>query len=65
LGQFDRVLELDPYYHAAYYHKAALLIELGRSDLARAVLTSGLAATRAAGDAHAESEMGELLAGLS
>lgn len=64
LAQFDRVLQLDPNYHAAHYHKAATLIELGRTDEARQVLTAGLTAARVAGNTHAESEMADLLASL-
>lgn len=64
LARFDRVLQLDPNYHAAHYHKAATLVELGRTDEARQVLSAGLTATRVVGNTHAESEMADLLASL-
>ena len=61
LGRFDRVLELDRDYCAAYYQKGRLLLGLERKDEARAVLTAGVAAARRCGDTHAATEMGELL----
>jgi predicted Zn-dependent protease len=65
LARFDRVLQLDPRYHAAHFHKGSTLIALGRADEARRVLTQGVAAARASGNAHAEGEMTELLASVA
>ncbi|MCO6438700.1 MAG: tetratricopeptide repeat protein [Phycisphaerae bacterium] len=64
LHQFDRVIELDRNYVAAYFQKAQLLSELGRTADARAVLESGLHAARNVGDSHAEMELGDFLAQL-
>jgi len=61
LRQFERVLELDPGYYAAYYQKGRLLLGARRTEEARQVLTSGVEAAQRAGDAHATSEMQELL----
>jgi len=61
LERFQRVIELDPDYTAAYYQKARLLIGLVRQAEAREVLTVGVAAAERVGDRHAATEMGELL----
>lgn len=65
LTRFDRVLELDPAYTAAHYHKGNTLIGLERIDDARAVLEAGVAATQQSGDDHAHREMVELLSTIS
>jgi len=61
LRRFARVTELDADYAAAYYQRGRLLLELKRVDEARQVLTAGVAAARRSGDAHAETEMVDLL----
>lgn len=61
LTRFDRVLELDPTYTAAHLQKGTQLIAMGRRDEARSTLQSGAASAKAAGDAHAASEMQKLL----
>lgn len=61
LRQLDRVLELDPDYCAAYRQKGRLLLALGRAEQARQVLTAGVHAAKRVGDAHAASQMSELL----
>ena len=61
LQQFDKVISLDADYLTAYHQKARLLLGQHRTDEARQVLTAGVEAARRVGDAHAESEMGELL----
>ncbi len=61
LARFDRVLELDPAYLAAYSQKSAVLIAEGRRDEARVVLEAGVKAARAANDAHIAAEMQKTL----
>ncbi len=61
LEQFDRVIALNPDYSAAYYHKGRLLLLLDRAEDAKEVLRDGLGVCEKIGDAHAASEMGELL----
>ncbi len=61
LARFDRVMQLDPNYTAAHYHKGNTLIALGRLDDARAILRDGVDAARSAGDAHTLGEMQQLL----
>ena len=61
LARFDRVLELDPTYIAAYSQKSAMLIALGRDVETLAVLEAGITAANTAGDPHAASEMRKLL----
>lgn len=60
-ASFDRTIELDPHYTAAYYHKGNALIAAGRPAEARDVLQRGLTAARACGNDHALAEMHELL----
>ena len=61
LRQFDKVIGLDAGYIAAYYHKGRLLLGVDRKDEARETLTAGAEAAQRAGDAHAETEMRDLL----
>jgi len=61
MQRFDRVLQLDPAYTTAYFQKGSALLSHGRLDEAVAVLQSGIAAARKAGDHHAADEMGALL----
>ena len=62
--RFDRVIQLDSTYTAAYYHKGNTLIALGRNEEAKPILQTGVEASRQAGNAHAESEMQALLDGI-
>lgn len=64
IARFDRVIQLDPTYTAAYYHKGNTLIALGRNEEAKPILQAGVEATRQAGNSHAESEMQALLDGM-
>ena len=60
LAAFDRVVELDPPYVAAYFHKGKTLLRMGDREGARNVLKVGIDQAQACGDAHAKSEMEEL-----
>ena len=64
IARFDRVIQLDPTYTAAYYHKGNTLIALGRNEEAQPVLRAGVEASRQVGNPHAESEMQALLDGI-
>ncbi|MEX1015717.1 MAG: tetratricopeptide repeat protein [Phycisphaeraceae bacterium] len=64
LRWLDQTLQTDPQYCYAYFQKGRLLSELGRTDDAKAVLQAGVTQAQQAGDAHAASEIGELLASL-
>lgn len=61
ITSFGRVLELNPNYSAAYYHRARCEIQVGRTDEARGTLTKGMASAQAAGDWKTRNEMQELL----
>ena len=61
LTQFDRVLELDSAYIAAYRQKASVLLAAGRADDARAALSLGIATAQKGGDMHAVSQMEQLI----
>lgn len=65
LAAFDRVLEIDGAYHAAYFRKAAIHQELDDIASARAALEAGAEVAGRSGDAHAQAEMLEMLASLS
>ncbi len=64
LARFDRVLVLDAAYIPAYHQKALVLIELERRPEARAALQEGVETARAAGNAHAVSQMETILSTL-
>ena len=58
---FSRVLEIDPNYSAAYYHKARAEIGAARPEAAAETLRRGIKVARASGDLKTEQEMRELL----
>ena len=64
LVSFDRCIELDPDYIAAWFHKGMFLAGLGEVDEAKIVLGAGIARARECGDEHALGEMSEFLATL-
>jgi tetratricopeptide (TPR) repeat protein len=61
---YDRCIGADAGHVYAYYHKARSLIALDRLDDARAAIQMGLNAARNARDAHACSELEDLLESL-
>ncbi len=65
IEHFDRCIAADPAYAYAYFHKARVQEASGDAPGARETLERGLAAARAAGDAHAASEIASFLAGLN
>jgi predicted Zn-dependent protease len=60
-ARFERVLDVDPGYLAAYFQMARLLASTGDAAAARAALRAGIGRARTAGDAHAEGEMAAFL----
>lgn len=64
LAAFERVLEVDPNYSAAHFHRGNTLIAMGRMDEARKTLEEGIVITKRNSDAHATKEMQELLASI-
>lgn len=64
LQQFDRVIELDPQYVAAYFQKGQALAEQGQRENARDVIKRGIKVARTVGDSHAEGEMTEFFTEL-
>jgi tetratricopeptide (TPR) repeat protein len=57
LERFDRVLQLDPDYLAAYDHKGDLLVNLQRPDEARETFRAGIEAAGRVGDHHLRDKM--------
>lgn len=64
LAQFERVMQLDPNYIAAYFQKAKTLLVMGDDDAAKAALRRGIAQAESCGEMHAKAEMEELLGTL-
>ncbi len=62
LATFEQLRTEHPGYVPAYLMRAQLLGQLGRRDEARAACDEGIAKARAAGDAHAQSELEDLRA---
>lgn len=58
---FQRTLQIDGKYTAAYYHKARAEIRADRREAARATLAAGIECAKAKGDLKTEREMRELL----
>ena len=61
IAAFERTLQIDPNYSAAYYHKARAELGAARPDAAAETLRRGIEVARAAGDMKTEQEMRELL----
>jgi len=61
LELFDRCLAADAAYCYAYFHKARVLHEAGRTAEAAQVLRQGAAAAKQAGDGHALAEISGFL----
>jgi predicted Zn-dependent protease len=64
LAAFDRVLELDPAYIAAHFHKGKTLLAMGQTSDAKNALETGINEAAKYGELHAKSEMEELLGTL-
>jgi tetratricopeptide (TPR) repeat protein len=64
LERFDRVVELDPAYVAAYFQKGQALAAARQTEAARHVLRRGIEVARNTGDAHAAAEMAAFLDSL-
>lgn len=61
IASFGRVLEINPAYSAAYYHRARCEIQAGRHEDARATLRTGMEVAGAGGDWKTRDEMRDLL----
>lgn len=64
LACFARVLEVDPNYVAAHFHKAKTLVTMGDVDAAKRELAAGIEHAGKIGELHAKGEMEEMLATL-
>lgn len=61
IEQFDRVINLDSKYLAAYVQKAQVLVKAKRLDDAQQVLTKAAAVARDIGDQHMLDNINEML----
>lgn len=64
LKRFDRVMELEPTYVAAHFHKGKTLLSMGDVEAAKQALRVGIETAVRCGEQHAQGEMEELLASL-
>ncbi len=61
---FDKTIDLDSHYHYAYYQKARMLHQLGKTDQARQTLNTAIEIAQADNDQKALSELQQLLANM-
>lgn len=57
VDEFNKLLELNSKYPAAYFHGGQALEKLGKIDEARALYQKGIEVTTATGDLHTRSEL--------
>ena len=57
VNEFEKLLEANPKYPAAYFHSGQALEKLGKLDDARARYQKGIEVTTAMGDFHTRSEL--------
>jgi len=65
ISQFDKILEIDADYQAAYYHAGKTYEKMGRADEARTMWEKGVEASHRTGDLHARSELEAALDSLA
>ena len=64
LEEFNRIIEINPDYQAAYYHGGKAYEKLQRVDEARAIYQKGIEVATRSGDLHARGELEEALGTL-
>lgn len=57
VGEFERILKVNPDYQAAYYHVGKTYEKLGRVEDARKAYQQGVETSKRTGDLHARSEL--------
>lgn len=57
IAEFQRILEIDADYQAAYYHAGKTYEQMGRAEDARTMYERGIEASRRTGDLHARGEL--------
>jgi predicted Zn-dependent protease len=65
LGEFGKLLAVNPDYTAGYFMAAQTLVRAERLEEARRFLADGIAAAQRTRNSHAQSEMEAMLAELS
>ena len=61
VGEFTRLIEINPKYVAAYYHGGQAFEKLGRLDQAREIYRRGMEVSAHIGDEHTRSELQAVL----
>lgn len=64
LSQFEKTIQLDPNYIAAYFQRGRTMVTMGDIPAAREALKIGIHKAAEIGELHAKAEMEELLASL-
>ena len=59
--EYRKLLEINPKYVAAYYHRGQALEKLGKRDEAREIYRRGIEVSTQAGDMHTRSELEAVL----
>lgn len=57
MREFRALIEVNPDYHAAYFHGGQTLERMGREEDAREMYREGVEAAARSGDGHARAEM--------
>jgi predicted Zn-dependent protease len=65
LEEFGKLLSANPDYAAGYFMAAQTLVKANRTQEAKEMLQSGIAAAQRKGDSHAQSEMQAMLEEIS
>ena len=61
VGEYRKLIEINPKYVAAYFHAGQALEKLGRLDEARQTYRTGIEVSTQAGDLHTRSELEAVL----
>ena len=61
VGEYRKLIEINPKYVAAYFHAGQALEKLGRLDEARQTYRQGIEVSTQAGDLHTRSELEAVL----
>ena len=61
VARFERAIELDADYCAAYYQKAKALLQANQTDQARRAIADGIAVAQRTGDNHTAEKLREML----
>ena len=61
VARFERAIEMDAAYCAAYYQKAKTLLQANQTDQARRAIADGIVVAQRTGDNHTAEKLREML----